>query len=207
MTIDIKEKEEKNIAEEKEKQREPGLFSRVPTMYILAGVAVIVLMYLRTSSGHGSSQEFWTWTIAVFVMWWLLGRGIKAKTGGLLTPEEADILIKKEINRMRNEDPPQIARFSQVYLGPDCGLRKHEALPRHYLKGMEVHYDGVIEYKRIMCYAEGEERGFVTIANNPGKFQGTEAIPVISPIPKQWRRLQEAGFNIDRMLFGPERRP
>ena len=200
MAEDVKEKEEKKELEEKEKSKEPSWFAKVPAMYKIAGIGVLVVMYLRVASGQGTTTSFWVWAAGVFAMWWALGKEGKSRLEDILTPKERDAIIRQEVTRMRNEG--QIERFAEVFYGPNSGLQDHEALPLHYITELQVVEDGITEYKRALTFAEGSRRGIVTIQNNKGRFQGTETIPVISPIPKWVKRADKMDLDVDKILFG-----
>lgn len=200
MAKDIKQEKEKKDLEEKEKTKEPSWFSKVPAMWKLIGISILVIMYLRTSSGYGSPSNFWVWAVGIFAAWWALGKESKARMEDMLTPKERDVLIRQEIERMKLEG--QIPRFADIYYGPHSGLMYHEALPPHYLSRVEMIVDGEREHMRAMTFAQGPPKGFVMLASHSGRFQGTEAIPVISPIPNWWKRAQKMDIDVDKYLLG-----
>ena len=114
--IKDKEKEEKEIEEKKEeKKKEESWFQRVPAIWKVLAAAVIFVRYLAISNSGGNIQELWLWIIGALVILYLIGSESMKKSSGLLTPEEAEQALKKEIARKKRDG--QIPLNTKIYIG------------------------------------------------------------------------------------------
>lgn len=200
--IDTKEQEAKELEQKKEEEK-GNWWTRVPVLYKVGGALIIFFKYLSvTKTPGGNLNELWVWIIAVVLVWWYLGQEGQRRQAHILTPEEAETALKKELVRKVKEG--QISRWAKIYLGPNNGLFHHEGLPIHYQIQIELVEDYLREYKRAVVFADGPEKGYVTIQDVPAKLTGREVIPVKTP--KIFKMLKKFDVDVDQFIFGPKRK-
>ena len=198
--IKDKEKEEKEIEEKKEeKKKEESWFQRVPAIWKVLAAAVIFVRYLAISNSGGNIQELWLWIIGALVILYLIGSESMKKSSGLLTPEEAEQALKKEIARKKRDG--QIPLNTKIDIGCNNGLFWHEGMPQHYQIQLAFTYKNLKEFKKGLVWAYGEAKGMVTIQDNMGKLTGRESVPVVSPLPPWIRRSRRYNLDIEKGLF------
>lgn len=195
--------EEKKDKEKKEEKPKYSWFQKVPVLYKVLGLGLIVVQYLGISNRGGSTNEIWIWVIIVLAVWYFIGSGGLLREGSILTPVEAETKLGEEIERKIREK--QIPRSARIFIGPNNGLFHHEGLPVHYIISIEILDKGIVAHKRGIVFAEGNTKGYVTIQDFPGKVTGREAVPLVSPIPHWMRRADRAGLDIDKYVFGEKK--
>lgn len=196
---DIKKKEEEKKEEETKEEKKENWFTKVPVIYKIAAIIILVIKYQSIVASGGNIQELWLWVIIALVALYFLGAEGKRRDTGVLTPEDAEKVLKNEIKRKIKD--VQISRWAKIYIGPNNGLFRYEGMPRHYQIELEIIDDLGRHYKRGIVDAEGVTKGYATIQDSMGKLTGREPIPVRTPkIFQDLKKKYELDY--DSFLFG-----
>lgn len=179
MVKDLEKEEIKKEEAEQKHEEHVTWFQKVPPIWKIGGVAVLFLKYQDISNRHGQLSEMWLWVGTVLLIWYFLGSATKKAENKILTPEEAERELRKEIERRRKNG--RIPQFARVYITENDGLFHHEGMPQHYQIGIEIIEDNIRKYKRAIVNAEGDTKGYVTIQDNVGSLTGREPIPKVTP--------------------------
>ena len=196
---DIKKKEEEKKEEEVKEEKKENWFTKVPVIYKMGAIIILVIKYQSIVSSGGNIQELWMWVIIALVILYFLGSEGKRRDTGVLTPKEARKELQKEIDSLIQEG--SISRWAKVYIGPNNGLFRYEGMPRHYQIQVEIHDDLGRHYKRGVVDAEGSTKGYATLQDSIGKLTGREPIPVRTPKLFQDFKKKYGGEYTD-LLFG-----
>jgi hypothetical protein len=199
-------KEEDKKEKQVEEQRQPDFFSRVPVTAKVVGALIILVKYLSIRQKGGQLKELIPWIIGVVILWYLIGSTSLKINTGILTPEEAELALNKEIKRKKKDG--QIPQFAKYFIGPEIALFHHDGMPQHYQIAVEMIQNDKREYMRGVVYAEGQTKGYATLQTNMGKLTGREAIPIVSPIPrwmKKGRELDDYGFGFEKLMGGEKK--
>jgi len=200
MLKDKDKEDKKEEEEEKEEKDKTTWFQKVPARWKIAAAGVLFFKYQSVVSKGGNLQELWMWAIAAVAILYFMGSEGQKFESKILTPEEAEESLEKEIKRKIKKG--QIPRWTKWYIGPNNGLKFNEAMPQHYSIGVTLIDDDKPRYKKGIVIAEGEAKGYATIQNNPGEFQGYEDISIGRPA---WMKdIKKHDLDVKDFLFmGP----
>lgn len=195
-----KEEREKKEEEQEEKSRLTWL-QKVPRLWLIGGIAVIVFKWLSIRNAGGNMQELWIWIIIIIAVLYFIGSEGLRRESGILTPEEAYDVLDKHIVFLKKKG--MIPSDAKIYLGPNSGLQWHEAMPPHYQIQIEITTRRGREYKRGVVIAEGPAKGYATLQDHLGRLTGREVIPVGRP---QWMKdIKKYDLDIDKFIFGAKK--
>jgi hypothetical protein len=199
MVKDVKKEEEVEKEEKEKKEKEPTWFNKVPVIYKISALAVIIIRYQSIVSSGGSLQELWVWVGIALIILYFLGSEGKRRDTGILTPQDAMKALKKEMERKMQAG--EISRWAKVHLGPDIGMFRFEGMPRHYQIEVEIVDDLGRHYKRGIVDAAGDTIGYVTLIDSEGKYDGRT--PLVVRTPKIFQDLHKKyDVDYDSLLFG-----
>ena len=199
MVEDIKKEEEEKKEEEVKEQKKVNWFNKVPVIFKVAAVIILFVRYQSITTSGGNIQELWLWGGIILAVLYFLGSESKKIDSGVLTPEEAMKALKKEIERKIKDG--EISRWAKISRGPDIGLFRYEGMPRHYQIEVEIIDDLGRHYKKGIVDAAGETKGYVTLIDSIGKYDGST--PLIVRTPKYFTDLKKKyGIDYDTLLFG-----
>jgi hypothetical protein len=196
------EKKEKELEEEKkERFKPPNFLARVPMIWKFGGIAWVFIKYTEITQKNGQISQLFIHVALVLIMWWVIGSGAPIKDKKILTPEEALDEVDKHVKWLKRKN--RIAKFARVYIGPNAGLFHSEALPQHYLIGVEIEENNNLSHYQATVYAVGDSRGYVTLQESSTKITGREPIPVKFPVPASWKAASsQLDLKFDDILFG-----
>lgn len=192
--------EQKEKEEVKKKEGEKTWFQNVPVVWKLGGIGLIFVKYLMIVNAKGNISELWFWIIAVLVAWYLIGQAGMKRDTGVLTPEEAEAALKKEIARKVKDG--QISKWAKIYVGPNNGLYHHEGMPDYYIIGVEIITYNKREYRRGLVFAVGKTKGYATLQNVSSEITGTETVPSVVIIPPWLKRSKKYDLDLDKYVYG-----
>ena len=139
-------KKEKEELQRIEKERKPGWLENVPYGYKLVALVIIGFLFYRMYIGVADIKQ--TLGLVAFVLLILYFLGTTALTTGMLTPREAVLLARKEIDQYPEVwHIPQFSSYKVINCSPP---RYIYGKPKYYQVGIEVRtIDGGIRYRII----------------------------------------------------------
>jgi len=199
MVKDTEEEEKEEKEKEKQKEAKVSWFDKVPITWKILGGGLLLIRY-QSLVASGNTQQIWVWVVGIIIGWYMIGAEGKKRISVVLSPEEAEDELKKEITRKIKKG--QISRWVDIHIGPNNGLFYNEGMPKYYQIGVEIKSDGQREYKRGLVFAEGPTKGYAVLQDHPGKVTGRELIPVRTPAI--FKTLKKYDLDIDKFVMGSE---
>lgn len=195
-----KEKEEKKEKEVKE-EKKVTWFQKVPAIWKIGGIAVLFVRYQSIAKAGEGLQELWVWAGIVMAIWYFIGSEGQKRESVILTPEEAEEAVEKEIKRKIKKG--QISIWAEWHIGPNNGWFVYEGMPKHYLIGVKIIEDNIPQFKKATVVAEGDAKGYCTIGGHPGEMQGTEITPIKTPAI--FKTLKKYDIDYKDFIFGEKK--
>lgn len=188
--------EEEDKKKEKEEPKQ-NWFERVPLVWKVCGLAIIVIMFLAFNAGTKTIKELAIWVGAVLLFWWFIGMEAKAIDPGVLTPEQARRATKVELGKLRKDGLFEL--YDNFEIGKCYGLNITDGVPSSYLMRVTKINPYENEEFTSTVFSKGELKGIATIQDNDGMMlTGKERVVVKTP--PIFKDLKKYGIDFDNFL-------
>ena len=176
---------------DKEKGEEKKSNSKIPVLYIVGGIIVLILLAQRTKITGESSQTFWMVLLGILLILWLL----KSPFGLSRTPRWAQIQISKRVDELKEDG--YLPKLTEVNVEPYGDLIFYSKNPNYYMFSVKFifSYTNIVQNMAKVYLPEGH----VTFVKSLGNIYGDEKSSVYPILPQGLKFLQKN--KLERYFF------
>lgn len=197
-TKEQKTEEELKSIEQETKPKQKFWFSSIPPIVLIGGAVIIFFAYMSMTKSKDNSTTYIILILIVIIVLYLLSK--QSPIGEtLVTPEEAELLVMKEMRRKAIWD--QWPLNSEVRLRPINNIIHRNAKPMYYVISAEVSipYVKFPKYYTAKVMMSGPERGFVSFVDSVSPVSGRE-IPQEKSILPEWFKMARGDSMMQRFM-------